>query len=135
MGDWNGDGVDSIGLYSPTTGIFYLRNSNSAGPAAYQFQFGPAGADWKPLAGDWNADGTDTIGGFNPATSVFYLRNSNSSGNANYQFQFGPANTGWLPIADDWNGALSAVRAAPVATATPRLIAPPVAPTFVPFKK
>ena len=28
-GDWNGDGKDTIGLYDPTTSMFYLRNTTS----------------------------------------------------------------------------------------------------------
>ena len=32
-GDWTGNGMDTIGLYDPTTSVFYLRNSNSSGMA------------------------------------------------------------------------------------------------------
>ena len=32
-GDWNGDGIDTVGFYDQAGGIFYLKNSNSAGPA------------------------------------------------------------------------------------------------------
>ncbi|MCC6743805.1 MAG: hypothetical protein IT175_08070, partial [Acidobacteria bacterium] len=32
-GDWNGDGVDTIGLYDPATGNFYLKNTNGYGAA------------------------------------------------------------------------------------------------------
>ncbi len=76
-----------------------------------------------------------SIGGYNPSNGVFYLRNTNMGGNADYQFQFGPAGAGWLPIAGDWNGPLSAVRANPVAAATPTQPPQPVAPTFVPSRK
>ena len=27
-GDWDGDGIDTIGLYEPSTGIFNLKNAN-----------------------------------------------------------------------------------------------------------
>ena len=30
-GDWNGDGIDTIGVYRPSTGQFLLRNSNTNG--------------------------------------------------------------------------------------------------------
>ncbi len=33
VGDWNGDGKDTVGLYDPTTTRFYLKNSNSHGYA------------------------------------------------------------------------------------------------------
>jgi hypothetical protein len=94
----------TIGGYRPENSVFYLRNSKAGGNADYQFQFGSAGAGWKPLAGDWSGDGSITVGGYNPSNSVFYLRNSNAAGPADYQFQFGPAGAGWLPIAGDWNG-------------------------------
>ena len=29
VGDWDGDGKDGIGLYNPTTSLFYLRNTTS----------------------------------------------------------------------------------------------------------
>ncbi len=107
-GDWNGDGTDTIGLYDPTTSVFYLRNSNSSGFADIAFAYGPANGGLVPIAGDWNGDGTDTIGLYNPTTSVFYLRNSNSSGFADVTFVYGPANTGpavsgQVPIVGDWN--------------------------------
>ncbi len=98
---WNGAcapaAADTIGGYNPATGVYYLRTANTGGNANSQFQFGPAGAGWRPIASDWNGDGTDTIGGYSPTAGVFYLRNSNASGNADYQFQFGPVGAGWLP--------------------------------------
>jgi hypothetical protein len=50
-----GAGVDTVGLYNPATGVFYLRNSNSAGFADVTFTYGPAGAGWIPLVGDWDS--------------------------------------------------------------------------------
>jgi hypothetical protein len=98
-GDWNGDGVDTVGFYRPTTASFYLRNSNSSGPADIVFAFGSS--EDRPVAGDWNEDGIDTIGVYRPSNGVFYLRNFNSSGPPQYQFAYG--NTEDLPIAGDWN--------------------------------
>jgi BNR repeat-like domain len=98
-GDWNGDGVDTVGFYRPANGNFYLRNSNSSGPADIVFQFGEPGD--RPVAGDWNEDGVDTIGVYRPSNGVFYLRNFNSSGPPQYAFAYG--NNEDLPIAGDWN--------------------------------
>ena len=97
-GDWNGDGVDTIGVYRGNT--FYLRNSNSAGYADVYFQFGQAGD--QPVAGDWNGDGVDSIGVYRSSTFTFFLRNSNTAGSADYIFQLGiPGDVG---IAGDWTG-------------------------------
>jgi hypothetical protein len=97
-GDWNGDGVDTLGIYR--NGTFYLRNSNTTGPANIVFAFGAQGD--QPVAGDWNGDGTDTIGVYRPSTGVFYLRNSNTAGPADLSFVLG--NPGDVGIAGDWNG-------------------------------
>jgi hypothetical protein len=94
----------TIGLYSPTTSVCYLRNTNNVGFADETFSYGPADAGWLPIAGDWNGDGTDSVGLYNPATSVFYLRNANTVGYADLTFAYGMADAGWLPIAGDWDG-------------------------------
>jgi len=97
-------GTDTIGLYDPSVSQFYLRNTNSAGPADLTFVFGSAGNGWTPITGDWDGDGTDTIGLFNPVGSVFHLRNSNSVGVADIVFTFGPAGQNFIPITGDWDG-------------------------------
>ncbi|HKV08489.1 MAG TPA: trypsin-like serine protease [Thermoanaerobaculia bacterium] len=95
-GDWNGDGVDTIGIYR--NGTFYLRNSNTNGFADVVVSFGASGD--QPVVGDWNGDGIDTIGIFRNGT--FYLRNSNTAGTADLTFSLGT--TGDVGIAGDWNG-------------------------------
>ena len=66
VGDWNGDGIDTIGFYDPATSTFYLRNTNDAGYADLTFGYGVPGGGWMPR---W-AIGTataETIGFFDPA--------------------------------------------------------------------
>ena len=58
LGDWDRDGLDSIGVFR--SGSWYLRNTNNAGSSSASFSFGAAGD--LPVAGDWNGDGRDTIG-------------------------------------------------------------------------
>jgi hypothetical protein len=97
VGDWDGNGTATIGIYR--NGSFYLRNSNTIGFADLTFPFGAPGD--QPIAGDWNHDGVDTIGVYRSATGTFYLRNSNSSGNPDLIFSLG--NPGDVGIAGDWN--------------------------------
>jgi hypothetical protein len=59
-GDWDGDGITTIGLYDPAHSNFFLRNSNSAGVADLTFGYGPAAAGWLPITGDWNSDYRDS---------------------------------------------------------------------------
>jgi len=98
VGDWDGNGTVTIGIYR--NGSFYLRNSNTVGFADIVFPFGAPGD--QPIAGDWNNDGTDTIGVYRPSNGQFFLRNSNSAGSPDVSFFLG--NVGDVGIAGDWNG-------------------------------
>jgi hypothetical protein len=98
VGDWDGNGTATIGIYR--NGSFYLRNSNTLGFADIVFAYGQPGD--QPIAGDWNGNGVDTIGVFRPSTGQFLLRDSNSSGAADYSFFLG--NVGDVGIAGDWTG-------------------------------
>jgi len=98
VGDWDGNGTDTIGVYR--NGVFYLRNSNTLGFANNTVAFGSPGD--QPIAGDWNNDGFDTIGVYRSSTGTFMLRNSNTAGPADLTFALG--NAGDVGIAGDWNG-------------------------------
>lgn len=95
VGDWDGNGRDSGGIYCG--GRWYLRNSNSTGNSNYVADFG-GGTD-QPVVGDWNNDGKDTIGIYRNGN--VYLRNYNSTGASNIVYNFGTA--GMLAFAGDWN--------------------------------
>ena len=98
VGDWNGDGVDTIGIYR--NGVFFLSNSNTASFAEIVFPFGLPGD--QPIAGDWDNDGIDTVGLYRSSTGSFFLRNSNSMGAPDISFTFG--NAGDVAVAGDWDG-------------------------------
>jgi hypothetical protein len=105
VGDWTGSGTTTVGLYDPSSGTFYLRDSNTAGPADTMFGYGPGDQGWVPVVGDWTGSGTTTVGLYAPLTSTFYLKDSNSAGPADLTFGYGPAKAGWIPIAGSWTGA------------------------------
>jgi len=98
-GDWNGDGVDTVGIYSQSGGFFFLKNSNSSGDADITFSFGAGGLT--PIAGDWNNDGVDTVGLYNPATGAVFLRNTNSPTSGTFTLTFNGASG--YPVSGDWN--------------------------------
>ena len=98
VGDWDGDGDATIGIYR--NGVFYLRNSNTIGFADVVFSFGMPGD--QPVAGDWDGDGTDTIGVYRSSAITFFLRNSNDAGAPQMSFALG--NPGDVGIAGDWDG-------------------------------
>jgi hypothetical protein len=98
VGDWDGNGTTTIGIYR--NGSFYLRNSNTVGFADLVFAFGMPGD--QPIAGDWDGNGVDTIGIYRPSNGQFLMRNSNSAGAAEISFYLG--NVGDVGIAGDWDG-------------------------------
>ncbi|OYT71678.1 MAG: hypothetical protein CFK52_07400 [Chloracidobacterium sp. CP2_5A] len=98
VGDWDGDGVDTLGVFRPATAQFFLKNANTAGFADTAFNYGAPGDI--PLAGDWTGKGFDSVGVFR--NGVFFLKDSNTAGFADRAVAFGQASD--LPIAGDWNG-------------------------------
>ena len=90
--------TDKTKVFRPSNGGWYLKNTNSAGFADIQFNFGQAGD--LPVAGDWDGNSTSTIGIYRNGS--FYLRNSNTTGFADLVFAFGEV--GDQPIAGDWDG-------------------------------
>jgi hypothetical protein len=104
VGDWDGDGTDTIGIYNPQTAAFFLRNSITGCIADITFTYGPAGIGFVALAGDWDVDGVDTIGLYNPPGAAFFLRNSNTGGIADITFTYGPAGMLFKPLVGDWDG-------------------------------
>ncbi|MBT8249270.1 MAG: hypothetical protein KJN81_03325, partial [Acidimicrobiia bacterium] len=98
--DWDGDGVDTVGLYRRHSGFLYLRNTNTQGVADREIFFGvPEDA---PICGDWDGDGVDTVGVFRPSQGRFYLRNSNTQGFADLSFTV--SNATGVPVAGDFDG-------------------------------
>ena len=105
MGDWNGDGIDTPGLYRQSDGHIYLRNTNDQGNAHTSYFFGNPGDI--PLAGDFNGDGFDTVSLYRPATQTFHIVNTTGTngaglGAAESSFVFG--DFGDRPNAGDWDG-------------------------------
>jgi hypothetical protein len=105
-GDWNGDGLGDVGLYTPSNGTFHLRTSLTSGGADITFAFGgpQPGRFVRPVAGDWDGDGKDSIGLFRADTNRWRLRNTNDAGPPSTLFRFGRDGSTERPVAGDWNG-------------------------------
>ncbi|MFU8803036.1 MAG: CAP domain-containing protein [Bradymonadaceae bacterium] len=96
MGDWNRNGLATVGVFR--NGTWHIRNPNSGGTASKSFTFGAKGD--KPIVGDWNGDGRQTVGFVRGNT--WHLRNSNSAGPADIVFKYGRSTD--KPVVGDWNG-------------------------------
>jgi hypothetical protein len=97
VGDWNGDGTETQGIWQRAHWFLsdILGNSSHTVP---EFVFG--NVDDVPIVGDWDGNGTATAGVFRQGT--FFLRNSNTTGNADISFSFG--SPGDIPVVGDWDG-------------------------------
>lgn len=105
LGDWDGDGVETPGLYRRSDGYVYLRNSNTQGVADIRFFFGIPGD--VPLVGDFDGDGRDTVSIYRPSEARFYIINrlgdgDRGLGQADFYFDFG--NYGDRPFVGDFDG-------------------------------
>ncbi|MFQ3640538.1 MAG: PA domain-containing protein, partial [Chloracidobacterium sp.] len=101
-GDWNGDGVDTPGIYRNVNGTmtFFLINNNTGGFADVSFAFGGVGD--VPIAGDWDGNGTVTCGVYRPSAQTFFLRNTNTAGNPDLTVVITGAQAMDVPIAGQW---------------------------------
>ncbi len=93
VGDFDGDGYDSVGIYDKERNVFLLKNTNSEGLPDFQIFFGQ-GADI-PIVGDFNGDGKDTVGVYNSARAEFRIKDGPT-------FEFGPP--GSTPVVGDFDG-------------------------------
>ncbi|MBE7323098.1 VCBS repeat domain-containing M23 family metallopeptidase [Nocardioides sp. Y6] len=108
VGDWTGEGLQSVGTFSPLTRTFTL-----AGEAGFSsLRFGKRGD--RPVAGDWDGDGRWEIGVRRPGSSAFRLRSATGTVTT---LKLGVASD--VPLAGDWDGdGITDVGVFDVATAT-----------------
>jgi hypothetical protein len=101
VGDWNGDGIETPGVYRASTGQFFLTDQSSA-PATVDYSFVLGIAGDTPIVGDWDGDGKDGVGIFRPSNGLLYLKNGLTTGFADFTMVLGiPGDIG---VAGDWNG-------------------------------
>ncbi len=100
-GDWDGDGVDTIGVYRNSTGFYFLSNSNTSPAVDYTILFGNPGDT--PFAGRWTPDMTSSgIGVYRNSNGILYQRKSLTSGFDDFFAIYG--NPGDQGFAGDWDG-------------------------------
>lgn len=97
VGDFNGDGVDDVGLHRESTGRVYMRLSLTSGVADLDYIYGNPGD--LLVAGDWNGSGVDSPALFRPSDGNWYIKLDNSAGFANHVIPFGLPDRGFLPVA------------------------------------
>ncbi|MHB8753322.1 MAG: hypothetical protein ACYDBJ_29570 [Aggregatilineales bacterium] len=101
-GDWSGAGVDGVGLFDQSNGLFNLCNSDSSCPTANE-SLVLGNPNDQPLAGHWLSTApTFGVGVFRPSNGLIYLKNALTTGFADYTMVLGiPGDQG---LAGDWDG-------------------------------
>jgi hypothetical protein len=92
--------TDGIGVYSPGTHTFYLKNTATPGNSDTALPYGADAHDY-PVAGDWSGIGFDAVGVYNRDNGVFSLRDSLTPGRPDHVFALGIA--GDQPFAGRWS--------------------------------
>jgi hypothetical protein len=68
VGDFNGDGIDDIGVYRNGKWIVDTNGNHQIDATDKVFELGGAGD--KPVVGDWNDDGVDDPGVYHPGPAA-----------------------------------------------------------------
>src|SRR5439155_17131516 len=104
VGDWNGDGVSTVGIFDTSNGLFSLKDSNApSAPISYYAVLGSPGD--VPMAGDWDGNGKSGIGVFRPSNGLIYLRQTPSSGFADFTMVLGIPND--KPVTGRWDNTMN----------------------------
>lgn len=112
VGDWLGIGVTLIGVFRPSTGMWYLDadgDGRHSGCGTADYCMGPFGLPGDvPVLGDWGRWGYDQIGVYRPSTGMWYLDGSVGFSwweGCDVDICLGPFGIkGDVPVVGDWAG-------------------------------
>jgi hypothetical protein len=93
IGDWDGDGIDDLGVRAPRGRAFKLKTAAGITKTKFGMRFD------KPVSGDWAGTGLDQLGVYRPRTGTFHLRQADATVTV---VAGGDAND--VPVTGDWNG-------------------------------
>ncbi|MCP4663937.1 MAG: hypothetical protein GY856_51800, partial [bacterium] len=105
-GDWDGDGLDELGIYDPLSGWFHhvFVDAGGLGQLDPILAGRPAQA---AFAGDWDGDGRDSLGLYSPSTTGFTLYGEDQASGIREEFVWGPDQPELFdlrPLSGDWDG-------------------------------
>ncbi len=99
-GDWNGDGVDTIGIFQGGTWTLDDNGDGKWLPGETLVQFGQPGDI--PVVGDFDGDGVDDIGVFRDGKWIIDANGDRAFNEHDRVFELGGA--GDYPVVGDWDG-------------------------------
>lgn len=99
-GDWNGDGVHSIALFSG--GMWHLDVDGDGKLTAKDQKFAYGNANDVPVVGDFNGDGQSDIGVYR--RGVWYIDTDNNHRLEAHDRAFAVGGADDMPVVGDWDG-------------------------------
>lgn len=99
-GDWNGDGIHSIGIFRDGTWFLDVDGDGRWSKDDEAVEYGQEGD--RPVVGDWNGDGVSKLGFFREGLFQLDTNNNRQIDATDKVFEMGAP--GDRPVAGDWNG-------------------------------
>jgi serine-aspartate repeat-containing protein C/D/E len=99
-GDWNGDGIRSIGVFRDGQWNLDLDGDGQFTDKDASFTFGQAGDI--PIVGDFDGDGVDEIGVYRDGKWIIDINHNHQIDAQDMVFELG--GYGDKPVVGDWNG-------------------------------
>lgn len=99
-GDWNGDDIDTVGLWRASAASFYLTNRSVSGDGTVDLSINYGSSEDVGFIGDWDGDGISGLGVYRPSNGDVYLKQGLSGGLPEILFNYGIAQD--KPIAGVW---------------------------------
>ena len=93
LGDWDGDGLSNLGVWTPKRAMFKLQTNAGLAKVVWGVP-----SD-RPVSGDWDGNGSVEVGVRRPGDATFYQRMADGTTG---QVVLGDADD--LPVTGDWNG-------------------------------
>jgi hypothetical protein len=100
VGDWNGDGIATIGVFRG--GLWFLDTDGDGRLTDQDTIVTFGGVGDLPVVGDWNGDGITQIGVFREGTWVLDSNGNRQVDDEDQAFRLGDAED--LPVVGDWDG-------------------------------
>ena len=99
-GDWNGDGIRTVGIFSQGTWILDTDADGRMDAEDTKVRFGQPGD--VPVVGDWNGDGIEQLGIYRDGLWILDLNGNREIDATDKVFEMGGAED--VPVAGDFDG-------------------------------
>lgn len=99
-GDWNGDGVDTIGVFNNGVWILDVNGDGHWSPGETMIELGQGGDI--PVVGDWDGDGVDDLGVYRDGVFMLDSNHDHVLDAQDKVFELGGSSD--KPVVGDWDG-------------------------------